>query len=112
MATSSIEDVPRSLEFLFSRDRLNVAIARAMCLGIMVASPRLLESHARTIDQMRLINVLCRFVEIAEEQARSRVSVPGCRAKQRHPRLAMTSSCACSPHAELRCAITLPAGSA
>ena len=70
MATSSIEDVPRSLEFLFSRNRLNVAISRAMCLAIIVASPRLLESHARTIDQMRLINALCRFVEIAEEQGR------------------------------------------
>ncbi len=68
MATSSIEDVPRSLEFLFSRNRLNVAISRAMCLAIIVASPRLLESHARTIEQMRLINALCRFVEIAEEQ--------------------------------------------
>jgi uncharacterized protein len=70
MATSSIEDVPRSLEFLFSRNRLNVAVSRAMCLAIIVASPRLLESHARTIEQMRLINALCRFVEIAEEQGR------------------------------------------
>jgi uncharacterized protein len=74
MATSSIEDVPRSLEFLFSRNRLNVAISRAMCLAIIVASPRLLESHARTIDQMRLINALCRFTEIADAQAVSRKS--------------------------------------
>jgi len=80
MATSSIEDVPRSLEFLFSRNRLNVAISRAMCLAIIVASPRLLESHARTIDQMRLINALCRFAEIAEEQAASRDAALGCRA--------------------------------
>ena len=69
MATSSAEDVPRNLEFLFSRNRLNVAISRAMCLAVVVASPRLLESHARTIDQMRLINALCRFAEIAHEQA-------------------------------------------
>jgi len=69
MATSSVEEVPRSLEFLFSRNRLNVAVSRAMCVACVVASPRLLESHARTIDQMRLINALCRFVEIAEEQA-------------------------------------------
>jgi uncharacterized protein len=66
MATSSAEDVPRSLEFLFSRNRLNVAISRAMCLACIVASPRLLESRARTIEQMRLINALCRFVEMAE----------------------------------------------
>ena len=37
--------------------------------AFVVASPRLLESPARTIDQMRLINALCRFVEMAEEQA-------------------------------------------
>ena len=65
MATSSIDDVPRSLEFLFSRNRLNVAISRAMCLAIVVASPRLLEAEARTIEQMRLINALCRFAELA-----------------------------------------------
>ncbi|HLJ61888.1 MAG TPA: TM0106 family RecB-like putative nuclease [bacterium] len=68
MATSSGEDIPRTLEFLFSRNRLNVAVSRAMCLAFVVASPRLLESRARTIDQMRLINALCRFVEIAEQQ--------------------------------------------
>jgi uncharacterized protein len=71
MATSSVEDVSRSLEFLFSRNRLNVAVSRAMCLAFVVASPRLLESDARTIEQMRLINALCRFVEMAEEQAAS-----------------------------------------
>src|SRR6267378_3451370 len=64
MATSSAEDIPRSLEFLFSRNRLNVAVSRAMCLAFVVASPRLLESRARTIEQMRLINALCRFVEM------------------------------------------------
>jgi predicted RecB family nuclease len=69
MATSSAEDVPRTLEFLFSRNRLNVAVSRAMCLAVVVASPRLLESHARTIEQMRLINALCRFADLADAQA-------------------------------------------
>jgi len=71
MATSSAEDVPRTLDFLFSRNRLNVAVSRAMCLACIVASPRLLESRARTIEQMRLINALCRFAEMAGEQATS-----------------------------------------
>ena len=66
MATSSAEDVPRTPDFLFSRNRLNVAVSRAMCLAGIVASPRLLESRARTIEQMRLINALCRFAEMAE----------------------------------------------
>jgi uncharacterized protein len=68
MATSSLDDIPRSLEFLFSRNRLNVAVSRAMCLAVIVASPRLLEAHARTIEQMRLVNALCRFAEIAGDQ--------------------------------------------
>jgi hypothetical protein len=69
MASSSGEDIPRSLEFLFSRNRLNVAIWRTRCLAFLVASPRLLEVDARTIEHMRLASALCRFVEIAEEQA-------------------------------------------
>ncbi|MGH3047642.1 MAG: DEAD/DEAH box helicase, partial [Gaiellaceae bacterium] len=68
LASSSGEDIPRSLEFLFSRNRLNVAISRARCLSVLVASPRLLEVDARTVEHMRLANALCRFVEIAEEQ--------------------------------------------
>ncbi len=66
LASSSGGDVPRGLEFLLSRNRLNVAISRARCLAYLVASPRLLEVNCRTIPQMRLANALCRFVELAE----------------------------------------------
>lgn len=59
------EDVPRGIEFLFSRNRLNVAISRAKCLAYLVCSPRLLEVNCRTVEQMRLANALCRFVELA-----------------------------------------------
>jgi predicted RecB family nuclease len=65
LASSSGEDVPRNLEFLLSRNRLNVAISRAQCLAYLVCSPRLLEVDCRTIDQMRLANALCRFAELA-----------------------------------------------
>jgi predicted RecB family nuclease len=66
MATSSGEDVPRSLSFLFSRNRLNVAISRAQCLAILVCSPRLLEARCQSIEEMQLVNALCRLVEYAE----------------------------------------------
>jgi predicted RecB family nuclease len=72
MASSSGEDVPRGLDFLFSRNRLNVAVSRARCIAYVVASPRLLETHCRTVEQMRLVNALCRFVEFAEEQGGGR----------------------------------------
>ena len=70
MASSSGEDVPRGLDFLFSRNRLNVAVSRAKCLAYVVASPRLLETSCKTVEQMRLVNALCRFVEVAEDQLR------------------------------------------
>jgi superfamily I DNA and/or RNA helicase len=68
MAGSSGDDIPRGLEFLLSRNRLNVAISRARCLAYLVCSPRLLEVNAHTIAQMRLANALCRFVELARSE--------------------------------------------
>lgn len=65
MATSSGEEVPRNVEFLFSRNRLNVAISRAKCLAVLACSSRLLDIHATSIEQMRLVNALCRFAEVA-----------------------------------------------
>jgi superfamily I DNA and/or RNA helicase len=65
MASSSGEDVPRGIDFLFSRNRLNVAVSRARCLAYVVASPRLLDTECRTVEQMKLVNALCRFVEFA-----------------------------------------------
>ncbi len=44
---------------------LNVAISRAQSLAVLVASPKLLEIRCRTIEQMRMVNALCRFVEEA-----------------------------------------------
>jgi uncharacterized protein len=65
MASSSGDDVPRGLDFLFSRNRLNVAISRAKCLAYVVASPRLLDATPKTVEQMRLVNTVCRFAEEA-----------------------------------------------
>lgn len=65
MATSSAEDAPRGMEFLYSLNRLNVAMSRAQCLAVLVASPRLLLARCRTPKQMRLANALARLVEVA-----------------------------------------------
>ncbi len=66
MATSSVEDLPRNLEFLFSLNRLNVAVSRARGLSILVCSPELLRARCHSPEQMRLVNALCRFVEMAK----------------------------------------------
>jgi uncharacterized protein len=65
MTTSSAKDMPRGPEFLFSRNRLNVAISRARCLAYLVCTEALLNSRARSIDEMRLIGTLSAFVEFA-----------------------------------------------
>ena len=59
MTTSSEEDLPRHLEFLFSKNRLNVAISRARCLSIVVANPRLLDVRCKTPGEIALVNTLC-----------------------------------------------------
>jgi uncharacterized protein len=66
MATSSPEEAPRGMEFLYSLNRLNVATSRAQCLAVVVASPALLRPHCRTPRQMRLANALARLAEVPE----------------------------------------------
>ena len=63
MTTSSAPDMPRGPDFLFSRNRLNVAVSRARCLAYLVCTDELLNSRARSVDEMRLISTLCAFVE-------------------------------------------------
>jgi len=65
MATSSAEEVPRTMEFLYEHNRLNVAVSRARTLAILVCSPKLLEASCRTPKQMALVNALCWFAERA-----------------------------------------------
>jgi predicted RecB family nuclease len=65
MATSSHADAPRGMEFLYSANRLNVAVSRAKCVCIVVASPRLFEAECRTPRQMQLANAFCRYAELA-----------------------------------------------
>ncbi len=67
MTTSSSEDAPRGMEFLYSLNRFNVATSRARCACVVVGSPRLFEPECRTPGQMRLANACCRYLELARE---------------------------------------------
>jgi predicted RecB family nuclease len=66
MATSSDQDMPRDKEFLFDRNRFNVAISRAQALSVVVCSPALLDTRCTKPTQMSLVNLLCAFVESAQ----------------------------------------------
>jgi len=64
--SSSPEDAPRGMPFLYDPHRFNVATSRARAAVIVVASPRLFEPDCRTPEQMRWANGLCRYRELAK----------------------------------------------
>ena len=77
MTTSSPEDAPHGMEFLYSLNRLNVATSRAKCLAIVVASPDLIRVRCHTPRQMRLANGLCRYIELAQVMAVPQADMSG-----------------------------------
>jgi uncharacterized protein len=65
LTTSSPEDAPRGMEFLYSLNRFNVASSRARCACIVVGSELLFSPDCRTPRQMELANVVCRYAEMS-----------------------------------------------
>ena len=65
MTSSSIDEAPRGMEFLYSANRLNVATSRAQALAIVIGNAALLNPECKTVRQMQLANALCRFRELA-----------------------------------------------
>jgi uncharacterized protein len=61
MASSTAEDAPRGMDFLYDLHRLNVAVSRARSISIVVCSPELQRVMCRTPEQMRLASAVCRF---------------------------------------------------
>lgn len=71
LTTSSPEDAPRGMEFLYSLNRLNVATSRAMSNVIVVGNPRLFEPECHSPRQMQLANAFCRLAEMAQRVNRA-----------------------------------------
>lgn len=65
MASSSVEDAPRGVGFLYDLHRLNVAVSRAQAMAVIVSSPRLLDATVASPEQLRKVNALCRYAEQA-----------------------------------------------
>jgi predicted RecB family nuclease len=70
MATSGADSMPRDAAFLLSRNRLNVAISRARCLAVLVASPGLLDLVAQSVEEMKLANLFCWAADYAAQSTR------------------------------------------
>ena len=68
MTSSSAEDAPRGLEFLYSLNRLNVATSRAQALVILVGNPELTRVRCKTPRQMQLVNALCAYLEMTDRR--------------------------------------------
>ena len=71
MTSSSPDEAPRGMDFLYNRNRFNVATSRARALCILVGAPALFEPECRTVKQMKMANGFCRYLELA-----SRVEMP------------------------------------
>ena len=64
MTASSAEETSRGMEFLFSLNRINVAVSRAKGLALVFGAPRLREAKCNTVQQMQLVNTLCALPSI------------------------------------------------
>jgi predicted RecB family nuclease len=65
LTASAAEDLPRGLEFLLSRNRLNVALSRAQALSVLICSPALARTAVTTVEQMRLVSGLAGLLNAA-----------------------------------------------
>ena len=65
LCASTLDEAPRGAGFLLSPNRLNVAISRAQALAIVVGSPELTRVRCKTIEEMKLVNLLCRIIHYA-----------------------------------------------
>jgi predicted RecB family nuclease len=86
LASSSADDAPRGVGFLYDTHRLNVAVSRAQCVSVVVGAPALLDAEVGTVEQLRRVNALCRYVDEAVEvvvpaRAATAVAVPAPRAE-------------------------------
>jgi predicted RecB family nuclease len=68
LTTSTPEDAPRGMEFLYSLNRFNVATSRAQTAVIVVGNPRLFEPECKSPRQMLLANAFCAYLERAKIQ--------------------------------------------
>lgn len=63
MCSSVGEYGSRGLDFILDKNRLNVAISRAMCLAVVIGDPRTADTLPGSVEQMRLLNLYCKLVD-------------------------------------------------
>ncbi|MCC6373410.1 MAG: AAA family ATPase, partial [Moraxellaceae bacterium] len=63
MCSSDASEALRGLDFLFNKNRLNVAISRAKSLAIVVANPRLAITKVNSIEQLKMVNLFSTLIK-------------------------------------------------
>lgn len=66
VASSSTEDAPRGMDFLYSPNRFNVAVSRAQIAFILVSNPLIFEADCKSPSEMKLANPYCRYIELSK----------------------------------------------
>ena len=76
MCASQGDTSPRGIDFLFHKNRLNVALSRAQSLAIVVASPALARTRCQTLTHMEQVNLFCRVMEEGKPSPQNISSAP------------------------------------
>ena len=76
MCASQGDTSSRGIDFLFHKNRLNVALSRAQSLAIVVASPALARTRCQTLAHMKLVNLFCRVMEEGKPSPQNTSSAP------------------------------------
>jgi uncharacterized protein len=63
MTSSDAECLPRNLDFIFDRNRLNVALSRSQLISIVIFNPRLLDTYPTSKEQLILLNNFCKILK-------------------------------------------------
>jgi uncharacterized protein len=67
MCASAVSNGGRGVDFLFSKNRLNVAISRAKCLAIVVGHPDLGATYCMSENDMYSLNAFCQLMEYSKK---------------------------------------------
>jgi len=63
VTSSDADCLPRNLDFLFDKNRLNVSISRSQLISIIIFNPRLLDTYPRNKEQLILLNNFCKILK-------------------------------------------------
>lgn len=63
MSASDASESARGMEFLLNKNRLNVAISRAMVLAIVVGNPALASARCMSVGQIELVNLFSKVLQ-------------------------------------------------